>query len=280
MSCAFSLSFGRCGLIVYSLLSHCRTVTLNTITRMDIVCLISGGKDSCYNMMCAVNDGHRVVALANLHPAESSFELDSYMYQSVGAEGIELYSEAMGVPLYRKAIKGTPKNIEATYEETSGDEVEDLYELLQEVLKSHPSIKGVSAGAILSSYQTDRVKNVCVRLNLTPLCYLWGRDQNELLEEMIESKVDAILIKVAALGLNSSHLGKTLTEMAPLMKTLQEKYGVHPCGEGGEFESFVRDCPLFIKKIVVDKFEIVKHQDSPFAPVFFLRLTELHLEDK
>lgn len=59
---------------------------------MEVVGLISGGKDSCYNLMCAVRAGHRIVALANLHPPKeaTSEELDSYMYQSVGADGVEV----------------------------------------------------------------------------------------------------------------------------------------------------------------------------------------------
>ena len=40
----------------------------------------------------------------------------------------------------------------------------------------------------------------CQRLNLQVLAYLWQRDQHELLTEMIDSKIDAILIKTAALG--------------------------------------------------------------------------------
>ena len=113
---------------------------------------------------------------------------------------------------------------------------------------------------------------------------------------MIENGVDAILIKVAAIGLGEKHLGKTLSEMAATMKTLQDKYGVHPCGEGGEFESFVRDCPLFKKRIVIDEtevfirspidffsiqlFQTITHQDDPVAPVFYLRLKKMHLIDK
>ncbi|VDM66426.1 unnamed protein product [Strongylus vulgaris] len=54
---------------------------------MEVVGLVSGGKDSCYNMMCAIKSGHRIVALANLHPGDRE-ELDSYMYQSVGSEGV------------------------------------------------------------------------------------------------------------------------------------------------------------------------------------------------
>lgn len=35
---------------------------------MRVVALISGGKDSCYNMMMCVAAGHEIVALANLQP--------------------------------------------------------------------------------------------------------------------------------------------------------------------------------------------------------------------
>ncbi len=64
-------------------------------------------------------------------------------------------------------------------------QVEDLLELLQEVKKSHSDVTGVSVGAILSSYQRVRVEDVCRRLSLTSLSYLWQRDQVELLAEMI-----------------------------------------------------------------------------------------------
>lgn len=55
----------------------------------------------------------------------------------------------------------------------------------------------------------------CNRLGLISLSYLWRRDQDELLDEMIQSSVNAILIKVAALGLEIKHLGKSICEMQP-----------------------------------------------------------------
>lgn len=55
------------------------------------------------------------------------------MFQSVGHQVINLYSEAVGLPLYRHPIKGTSKIITSEYLETEGDEVEDLYQLLLEV---------------------------------------------------------------------------------------------------------------------------------------------------
>lgn len=90
----------------------------------------------------------------------------------------------------------------------------------------------------------------CIRLNLVPLAYLWRRDQTELLQEMIDCQVYAIIIKVASLGLvPDRHLGKTLREMQPHLIKMKEKYGLNVCGEGGEYETFTLDCPLFKKRI-------------------------------
>jgi diphthine-ammonia ligase len=60
----------------------------------------------------------------------------------------------------------------------------------------------------------------CQRLSLTPLSYLWQRDQAELLSEMIAAGMQAVLIKVAGIGLSTRHLGKTLSEMQSTLVTL------------------------------------------------------------
>jgi diphthine-ammonia ligase len=57
---------------------------------MKVVALISGGKDSCFNMLKCFEEGHQIVCLANLFPPKQE-EINSYMYQSVGSEGIEVY---------------------------------------------------------------------------------------------------------------------------------------------------------------------------------------------
>lgn len=64
----------------------------------------------------------------------------------------------------------------------------------------HPDLEAVSVGAILSNYQRTRVENVCKRLNLVCLAYLWKRNQKDLLEEMISQNLHAIIIKVSSLG--------------------------------------------------------------------------------
>ena len=60
-------------------------------------------------------------------------EIDSYMYQTVGHDGIDLYAESIGVPLFRKVIAGNAVVQDKEYLPTPGDEVEDLYQLLNEV---------------------------------------------------------------------------------------------------------------------------------------------------
>ncbi|XP_073979888.1 uncharacterized protein isoform X2 [Rhodnius prolixus] len=246
---------------------------------MRVVALISGGKDSCYNMLQCVMAGHQIVALANLKP-DNQDELDSFMYQTVGHQGIEFYAEAMNLPLFRQLTAGVAVQNEKLYTPTPEDEVEDLYELLLNV-KEQIEIEAVAVGAVLSDYQRLRVENVCTRLNLVPLAYLWRRDQAELLQEMIDSQIDAIVIKVAALGLDpAKHLGLRISEIQPHLISMNEKYGLNICGEGGEYETFTLDCPLFCKSLVIDDYETVIHSNDAIAPVGYLNFTKLRLVDK
>ncbi|XP_046383266.1 uncharacterized protein LOC124153910 [Ischnura elegans] len=246
---------------------------------MRVVALISGGKDSCYNMMQCTAAGHDIVALANLCP-EDKDELDSYMYQTVGHHGINMFAEAVDLPLYRKVTHGLAVHQGSIYAPTLEDEVEDLYHLLKQV-KDEIEVDAVAVGAILSDYQRVRVENVCNRLGLVVLSYLWRRDQTELLQEMIDCRMDAILIKVAALGLDPAlHLGKTIGQMQPHLLIMKEKFGLNVCGEGGEYETFTLDCPLFKKSIVIDEWETVIHSDDAIAPVGYLSFKSFHLVDK
>lgn len=59
--------------------------------------------------------------------------MDSYMYQTVGHQGIDLYAEAMGLPLYREMISGEAVDQGRDYKPTKNDEVEDLYGLLSKI---------------------------------------------------------------------------------------------------------------------------------------------------
>lgn len=228
---------------------------------MKFVALVSGGKDSCYNVLHCLKQGHTLAAFANLYPAdESQQELDSYMFQTVGHDVVSHYENCAGIPLFRQKIaSGSSKNLALNYTLTLEDEIEDLFSLLSKVKCAIPDVEAVSVGAILSSYQRIRVEDVCRRLNLTVLSYLWQRNQLELMSEMCSmsktpneegcesSKMDARIIKVAAVGLDQTHLNMSLPQIFPIMKKLNRMYDVHICGEGGEFETMVLDAPFFTK---------------------------------
>lgn len=72
---------------------------------------------------------------------------------------------------------------------------------------------------------------------MTPLCYLWDANQSELLQEMLDNQIDAITVKIACFGLKHPHIGANLRTLQPLLESLHAKYGVHVCGEGGEYET-------------------------------------------
>ena len=55
------------------------------------------------------------------------------MYQSVGHHAVELYAEAMDLPLFRRTIEGASVSTGRDYQKTEDDEVEDLYKLLAEI---------------------------------------------------------------------------------------------------------------------------------------------------
>lgn len=230
---------------------------------MKFVALISGGKDSCYNILHCLKQKHELVALANLCPQDTQTqELNSFMFQTVGHDLVSLYEKCCDVPLFKRVIHQDGSiNKELNYVKLSNDdEIETMYNLLHDVKLAIPDLQGVSVGAILSSYQRVRVEDVCNRLGLTVLSYLWQRDQLELMSEMVSMSrdvtgeaitpyglFDARLIKVATIGLDGTHLNKSLPQILPTMIKLNQRYEVNICGEGGEFETMVLDAPFFKK---------------------------------
>jgi len=179
---------------------------------MKFVGLLSGGKDSCYNIQESILNNHELLCVCNLYPSLPDVnEIHSFMYQTAAHTAIPMLSECFNVPLYRKCINYQCNNIDLRYNVCINDEVEDLYDLLKDVLTRHPDIEGVACGTILSNYQRFRLENVCTRLNLTPLTYLWQLSRDKIYTRIIESGTVAILVKVAGAGLvPAKHLNKTL----------------------------------------------------------------------
>jgi diphthine-ammonia ligase len=263
--------------------------------RYCIVGLVSGGKDSIYSLVEAKRQGHEIVCLANLYPVPtetpstatdkeeaSATELDSHCFQTVAHTVIPAIAECMGLPLVRRQTKGVSHQRSLIYasEGQSGstsdeDEVEDLYQLLLEVKTRFPHVNAVSAGAIQSNYQRLRVEAVAKRLGLQPLAFLWQREQHALLKEMLDSGLEAVLVKVAACGLTQRMLGRPLSALQNALRKAHDEYGVSVVGEGGEYESSVLYCPQLFKgkRIVFEETVVVdESKDDKWNVCAFLHV--------
>ena len=195
------------------------------------------------------------------------------MYQTAGSEGVQKQAEeCMGVPFYVREIRGRSKKISLVYDnadddadDATTDEVEDLYQLLKQIQIECPDVSAVSSGAILSTYQRTRIEHVCSRLNLTSLSLLWRMSsQRTLLNSILDDgQIDAVLVRVACPPglMPNRHLGKSLLELrnGGVLDQLKDRYGMHPAGEGGEFETLVLDCPRLFKygRLVLEETEVI-----------------------
>lgn len=72
----------------------------------------------------------------------------------------------------------------------------------------------------------------CLRLGLTPLCFMWNRSQQQLLREMVNWGLNALVIKTASMGLDHRHLGKSIADLERHFLHLKSAHGFHVCGEG------------------------------------------------
>jgi diphthine-ammonia ligase len=260
---------------------------------LNVVALISGGKDSLYTLLHCIQNGHKVVALANLYPslpdgtdpaATENEDINSFMYQTVGHNVIPLYAEALQLPLYRQQIMGTSKQTGRYYDPSlnasSADETEDLLPLLENVKMHHPEVNAVCSGAILSTYQRTRIESVAVRLGLTSLAYLWqypslpppsSRQDSltGLLEDMSAVGCDSRIIKVASGGMPAGLLGanvadmrtmkRIIANMAPYFENDEPALRGAVLGEGGEFETLALDGPRSVWK---KKIELTEEDSS------------------
>ncbi|KEG12586.1 putative ATP-binding protein [Trypanosoma grayi] len=243
---------------------------------MKTIALISGGKDSILSVLLALRYGYQPVVVANIAPTcsagpEHVHEIDSYSFQTVGHEVVQSIGACMQLPLRRAYIRAGQSKVQElhyTRERDDEDEIECLYRLLRSIKEEFPEVEGVTTGAILSHYQRYRVEDVCERLGISSIAFLWQRPADEVLDMASALRVRAILVKTASIGLNPrTHLGKTLQDVRPALEKAEQLYGTHSAGEGGEFETIVLDCPLFKEQCLeVVALEPVIVDDNEYSP--------------
>lgn len=88
------------------------------------------------------------------------------MYQTVGHQGIELFAEAMGLPLFQQPTQGVALLQEQVYTPTPEDEVEDLFQLLKTVKVRHLFKFVMTKGSSNVSLSCHILKMFCVRFTV------------------------------------------------------------------------------------------------------------------
>lgn len=204
---------------------------------MKLGLLFSGGKDSTLAGYFAIKEGYKINCLISIFSKNS----DSYMFHTPFIEQVFKQAESM--------------DISFILQETDGEKEKELLDLEKAIKKAKKdfNIEGIVTGAVESVYQSIRIQRICDKLGLFCFNPLWQKPQLDILKTLVDNKFNVILISTAAEGFNSSWLGRRIDDdFIRDIKLLNEKYKISVSGEGGEFETFVLDCPIFKKKINLD----------------------------
>ena len=216
---------------------------------MKLASLFSGGKDSVYSAYLMQKEGHEITCLISIF----SENLESYMFHTPSIEKTKKQAEVMGIPLIIEKTKGE-KEIE----------LEDLKKAIKRA-KDEYGIEGIVTGAIQSVYQASRIQKICDELKLKCFNPLWQKKEMGYLKELIREKFKVIIVGVFAYPLDESWLLREIDEkFISDVQELYEKYKIHVAGEGGEFETFVVNCPMYSKELKVVGGKIKKEGEHSF----------------
>jgi uncharacterized protein (TIGR00290 family) len=193
----------------------------------DVLFCWSGGKDSAMALHALqLAQNHRITTLLTT----VTEEYDRISMHGVRRVLLERQAESLGLPLH--AVLIPPHCINATYEAR-----------MKEALTEHLArgVRRVAFGDIfLEELRVYRERNLA-QLGMEALFPIWKRDTRELARDFLHLGFHAIAVCVDPRVLDMSFAGRVLDEsfFADLPP------GVDPCGENGEFHTFVFDGPVF-----------------------------------
>ena len=222
---------------------------------MKLGVLFSGGKDSVYAAYVAKKFGHDVVCLLSVFSSNK----DSFMFHTPAIENTKVQADAMRIPILIRKTKGEKEN-----------ELKDLKKLISDAKKKY-GIDGVVTGAIKSVYQASRIQKICDELNMECFNPLWQIEEEKYVEELISKKFEIVVVGVFAFPFDESWLFRKIdATFLKELKMLNAKYGINVAGEGGEFETFVLNCPLYKKKLQIKNKKVLKEGGNSFRGILEL----------
>ncbi len=208
----------------------------------------SGGKDSAMALYELRASGrYEVVALLTT----VAREYDRISHHGVRVDLLERQAAALGVPLHKVELPAEGCTNEV-YEAAMAEALERYIDA---------GVHAVAFGDIfLRDLREYRERNLA-RAGMRGVFPIWERDTTELVETFLELGFRARVACVDADKLNASFAGRELDRA--FLRDLPG--GIDPCGENGEFHTFVYDGPLFAEPVPVEVGEVVTRDGRHFA---------------
>ena len=201
---------------------------------MKVAVMYSGGKDSTMALNYALDKGWKVEALISVKPIST----ESFLYQYATVEWTKLSSEALGIPVIHVKSEKIGAKEEA-------DELEEVFNNLD--------VDAILVGGVgLQETQIREWRRVAREFGIELIVPYENLTSEELFDKTINSGFDIMLTDVATDGLGPEWLGRKLNkDNSDEFKKLSKKFGFDILGEGGYYNTFVLDGPIFDKQIQV-----------------------------
>jgi uncharacterized protein (TIGR00290 family) len=209
----------------------------------------SSGKDSAWTLhLLRQAPDIQVTALITTFNSEAN----RVAMHAVRRELVEAQAERTGLPLWAVELPWPCPNGE--------------YEHRMRLVCQHATNEGITAIAFGDLFLQD-IREYRMRQlrgsGLTPLFPVWQIPTGRLAREMIAAGVKA---KVTCV--DPSKLGKSFAGRDYDLQLLQDfPPGIDPCGENGEFHTFVNDAPVFSRPIGVRPGQVLERDGFVFADV-------------
>jgi len=209
----------------------------------NCLCSWSGGKDSCFALMNAIQMGYAPKVLLNVLNEEGKIS------RSHGIPSAILQTQALAADLPIQLISSSWQEYELHFTNA-------LKSLKEEYKLTHTVF-----GDIDLQPHRDWEEKVCNNAGLTAVLPLWKKDRQQLVNQMLESGIETIIVSCNE-KMGERFIGKTIT--LALVDEL-ESMGIDACGENGEYHTLVVDCPLFEKRIDVRVVKKLHHGEYWFG---------------
>lgn len=188
----------------------------------------SGGKDSYLAFTRAKKQGFQVSTLVNFYDRDSG----RVRFHATRCELIEAQAFALGLRLHQHATK--PEGYEAAFRAALAQLRDAGY---------HGVVFGDIHLADVRAWFEERVRAAGLE-HVEPL---WGEPPAALLDEFVESGASAVVTCVELAKLPAAWLGRSIDE--GFAADIARYPYVDPCGERGEYHSFVYAGPLFSRPV-------------------------------